>query len=122
MQEFDAIRPYGDDETQSAISNLVTDPEFLDMVGRFKAPLLARLAPALLRGWIRRWLIRRFGGIKRVNDLQAQLSSYVGELVDSTTTRVTQSGLENLDKKYKIEHDEKNVKKTCTLQRSFSNK
>lgn len=98
MQEFDAIRPYGDDETQSAINKLVKDTEFLDMIGRFKAPLVARWAPALLRGWIRRWLLGRFGGITRVNDLQAQLSGYVGELVDNTTSRVTQSGLENLNK------------------------
>ena len=98
MQEFDAIRPYGDDETQSAISKLVSDPEFLDMVGRFKAPVVARWAPALLRGWVRRWLTRRFGDINRINDLQTQLSGYVGELVDKTTSRVTQSGLENLNK------------------------
>lgn len=98
MQEFDAIRPYSDEETRSAINNLVRDPEFLDMVGRFKAPALARWAPALLRGWVRRWLLRRFGNVTRINDLQAQLSSYVGELIGNTTSRVTQSGLENLNK------------------------
>jgi hypothetical protein len=98
MQEFDAIRPYSDDETQTAINNLVQDHEFLDMVGRFKAPLVARWAPALLRGWVRRWLLSRFGNVTRINDLQAQLSSYVGDLIGNTTSRVTQSGLENLNK------------------------
>ncbi|TGN41681.1 lysophospholipid acyltransferase family protein [Marinobacter confluentis] len=98
MQEFDAIRPYSDEETPLAINNLVRDAEFLDMVGRFKAPMVARWAPALLRGWIRRWLIRRFGDVTRINDLQARLSGYVGDLVDGTTSRVTQSGLENLSK------------------------
>lgn len=38
MQEFDAIRPYSDEETGTAINNLVRDPEFLDMIGRFKSP------------------------------------------------------------------------------------
>ncbi len=98
MQEFDAIRPYSDDETQSVIHSLVRDSGFLDMVGRFKAPALARWAPALLRVWVRRWLIRRFGSVTRINDLQAKLSGYVGDLVGHTTSRVTQSGLENLDK------------------------
>jgi hypothetical protein len=98
MQEFDAIRPYSDEETPAAINNLVSDTEFLDMVGRFKAPTIARWAPALLRGWVRRWLIRRFGSVTRINDLQARLSGYVGELVGNTTSHVTQSGLENLSK------------------------
>lgn len=98
MQKFDAIRPYSDEETQSAINNLVRDPEFLDMVGRFKSPVLARWAPALLRRWVRGWLLRRFGSVTRINDLQAQLSSYVGDLIGNTTSRVTQSGLENLNK------------------------
>ena len=98
MQEFDAIRPYSDDETGTAIHRLVNDQEFLDMVGRFKSPTLARWAPAMLRVFTRRWLSNRFGHYTRVDDLQAGLSGYVGELVDTTTTRVTSSGLENLDK------------------------
>ncbi|MFO7993349.1 MAG: 1-acyl-sn-glycerol-3-phosphate acyltransferase [Marinobacter sp.] len=98
MQEFDAIRPYSDEETGTAINKLVRDPEFLDMIGRFKSPTLAKWAPAILRLWVRRWLINHFAGIARVDDLQARLSGYVGELVDNTTTRVTHSGLENLNK------------------------
>jgi len=99
MQEFDAIRPYSDEETAPAIHRLVNDPEFLTMIGRFKSPRMAKWAPALMRVFIRRWLIRRFGQITRVDDLQAGLAGYVGELVESTTSRVTHSGLENLSKK-----------------------
>ncbi|MGF2734806.1 1-acyl-sn-glycerol-3-phosphate acyltransferase [Marinobacter sp. DUT-1] len=98
MHEFDAIRPYSDEETGPAIQRLVNDREFLDMVGRFKSPNLERWAPALLRFFLRRWLISNFGHFTRVDDLQARLSTYVGELVEGTTTRVTTSGLENLDK------------------------
>ncbi|MFO8142410.1 MAG: 1-acyl-sn-glycerol-3-phosphate acyltransferase [Marinobacter sp.] len=98
MQEFDAIRPYSDKETAPAIQRLVNDPEFLDMVGRFKSPLAAKWAPAVLRIFVRRWLLRHFGHVHRVDDLQAGLASYVGELVESTTSRVTHSGLENLSK------------------------
>ncbi len=98
MQEFDTIRPYSDEETGPAIQRLVNDREFLDMVGRFKSPTLERWAPAVLRFFLRRWLISNFGHFTRVDDLQARLSTYVGELVEGTTTRVTTSGLENLDK------------------------
>eukprot|EP00003_Mantamonas_plastica_P030771 TRINITY_DN7755_c0_g4_i1.p2 TRINITY_DN7755_c0_g4~~TRINITY_DN7755_c0_g4_i1.p2 ORF type:complete len:401 (-),score=53.68 TRINITY_DN7755_c0_g4_i1:1748-2950(-) len=99
MQEFDAIRPYSDEETGPAIHRLVNDQEFLDMIGRFKSPTVARWAPAMLRMFVRRWLISHFGHYTRINDLQARLSSYVTDLVEDTTTRVTTSGLENLDKR-----------------------
>ncbi len=98
MQEFDAIRPYSDVETAPAIKRLVNDREFLDMVGRFKAPVAAKWAPGVLRMFVRRWLLRNFGHFHRVDDLQAELSKYVGELVENTTSRVTHSGLENLTK------------------------
>ena len=97
MQEFDTIRPYSDEETPLAIHNLVRDGEFLNMISRFKAPGIARWAPGLIRFWIRRWLIRQFGNVTRVNELQTRLSGYVGDLVSNTTSQVTHSGLENLD-------------------------
>lgn len=98
MQEFDAIRPYSDEETGPAIQRLVNDQEFLDMVGRFKSPALARWAPALLRFFTRRWLVSRFSHFTQVDDLQAGLSGYIGDLIEGTTTRVTTSGVENLSK------------------------
>ncbi|WP_417514476.1 1-acyl-sn-glycerol-3-phosphate acyltransferase [Marinobacter sp.] len=98
MQEFDAIRPYSDDETGPAIQRLVNDQEFLDMVGRFKSPALARWAPAPLRFFTRRWLASHFGHFTQVDNLQAGLSGYIGELITSTTTRVTTSGVKDLSK------------------------
>jgi len=98
MQEFDAIRPYSDEETGPAIQRLVNDQEFLDMVGRFKSPALARWAPAPLRFFTRRWLASRFGHFTQVDDLQTALSGYIGDLIEGTTTCVTTSGLENLSK------------------------
>ncbi|QSP93872.1 1-acyl-sn-glycerol-3-phosphate acyltransferase [Marinobacter salinisoli] len=98
MQEFDAIRPYSDEETGPAIQRLINDSGFLDMIGRFKAPTFARWAPAVLRVFTRRWLAGHFGHFRRVDDLQAALAKYVDELVHSTTSRVTVSGLDNLSK------------------------
>lgn len=96
MQEFDAIRPYSDEETSAVLKRLVRDKEFLDMIGRIKAPGAARWAPAILRRFVSFWLSRRFGGFTHIDDLQASLSGYIGELINKTTTRVTQSGLEGL--------------------------
>lgn len=98
MQDFDAIRPYSDEETAPTIQRLVNDREFLDMVGRFRSPTVARWAPGLLRMFVRRWLIHNFSHYRRIDDLQGGLSKYIGDLVESTTSNVTQSGLENLSK------------------------
>lgn len=98
MQDFDAIRPYSDAEAPAVIRRLLEDREFLDMIARFRSPLLARWLAPLVRVRVRRWLESRFSGIQRVDDMQAQLSEQVSSLIGSTTTRVTHSGLENLDK------------------------
>lgn len=98
MQEFDGIRPYRDDETRAAIDRLTKDPEFLEMIGRFKSPRLTRWVPALTRVMVRRWLEREFGAIDRIDALQARLYQFVDELVQKTTSRVTYTGLEGLDR------------------------
>lgn len=98
MQDFDSIRPYRDDETRSALDRLVNDREFLELIGRFKAPTLNRLTPALTRFWISRWMQRQFGDITSIDGVQARLYGFVDQLVHKTTTRVTHSGLERLDK------------------------
>lgn len=98
MQEFDAIRPYSDEETEAALNRLVRDPEFLDLIGRFKSPTLAKWFPAIVRLQVKRWLLNHFGKVTRIDDLQAKLYQYVHQLVEHTTSRVTHSGLENLDK------------------------
>ncbi|OEY67596.1 1-acyl-sn-glycerol-3-phosphate acyltransferase [Marinobacter sp. X15-166B] len=98
MQEFDGIRPYSDEETTAAFTRLVQDPEFIDLIARFKSPRLSRWFPRLVRMRVKAWMHEKFGGLTRIDDIQAQLSSHVAALVDKTTTRVTQSGLERLDK------------------------
>lgn len=97
MQEFDAIRPYSDEETGAACQRLVNDTEFLDLIARFKYPTLSRWLPALVRHQVKRWLDKNFGGISRIDEVQARLYKYVGQLVDHTTTRVSQTGIDNLD-------------------------
>ncbi len=97
MQEFDAIRPYGDDETEAAIARLMNDREFLSLIGRFKSPTLNRWLPGLVRVAVRRWLKQQFGGANSIGDLQARLYDYVDQLISKTTNRVTYSGLDDLD-------------------------
>lgn len=98
MQEFDAIRPYSDEETEATFERLVNDAEFLDLIARFKSPALSRWLPGLMRRRVRRWLTDNFGGLTRIDDIQAKLHQYVEELIQHTTSRVTFTGLDQLDK------------------------
>ncbi|GGY67372.1 1-acyl-sn-glycerol-3-phosphate acyltransferase [Marinobacter zhanjiangensis] len=97
MQEFEAIRPYGDDEVVGAVQRLSNDPDFLLMVGRFRSPMLARWLPWLLRHRVKTWLKREFGNARTVRDIQARVAEYVTDLVGRTTTQLTSSGLDRLD-------------------------
>lgn len=97
MQEFDAIRPYGDDEVEGAVKRLSNDPDFLLMVGRFRSPFLARWFPGLLRKRVKTWLWKQFGNARTVRDIQLRVADHVTELVNHTTTRLTSSGLDRLD-------------------------
>ncbi|SFM57496.1 lysophospholipid acyltransferase family protein [Marinobacter zhejiangensis] len=98
MQEFDAIRPYTDEETPAALDRLVNDSEFLDLIARFKYPTISRWLPGLIRNRIRNWLLSRFASVRRIDEIQSELYEHVEHLIENTTTRVTQTGLENLDK------------------------
>lgn len=97
MQEFDAIRPYGDEEVEAAVQRLSNDPDFLLMVGRFRSPLLARWLPGLLRARVKAWLKKEFGNATTIRDIQLRVADYVTDLVEHTTTRLTSSGLDQLD-------------------------
>lgn len=98
MQDFDSIRPYRDNETRVVLDRLGNDREFLELIGRFKAPTLTRLMPAFTRFWISRWLRKEFGDAETIDALQARLYHFVDQLVHRTTTRVTHSGLDRLDR------------------------
>jgi len=98
MSEFDAIRPYNDNEVPGAIERLLHDNELLDAIVRFKLPIYGKyLAPAL-RGFVRRRLAKQLSGIGSVQDLQTMLENYVRKMIDTTVDKLSISGLENLDK------------------------
>lgn len=98
MQDFDSIRPYRDSETREVLDRLGSDRDFLGLISRFKAPTLTRLTPGLTRFWVSRWLQREFGDAETIDALQARLYHFVDQLVHKTTTRVTHSGLGQLDR------------------------
>lgn len=97
MQRFDAIRPYLDEEVPAIVQQLLKDPEFLNLVGGYRAPRLFKWAPLLVRFSVQRWLKREFGDVETVGGLQTRLRGSIENLIKRSTSQVTQTGLEKLE-------------------------
>ncbi|WP_054114196.1 1-acyl-sn-glycerol-3-phosphate acyltransferase [Marinagarivorans algicola] len=98
MSDFDDIRPYNDDEVHSVLLRLLADNEFVDAIVRLKSPLMSRLAAGLARPLARRALHKELAGVTTVEGFQAKIENYLQKNIDETTTSLTTSGLELLDK------------------------
>lgn len=97
MSEFDAIRPYNDDEVSAVIQRLINDSEFLDSTAKLKLPRFAHVVARCFRGRVKKKLLQEFGGVRSVGDFQAKVESYLGGVIERTVKQLTVSGLENLD-------------------------
>jgi 1-acyl-sn-glycerol-3-phosphate acyltransferase len=94
--EFDDIRPYNDSEVRPTIERLLRDNEFLDTVARLKLPRLSRWCAPLVRPLVARALRKETEGVMTVDDFQQRLEKYLRQLLDTTVTELTISGLEHL--------------------------
>lgn len=97
MQNFDAIRPYRDDEVPGVIERLARDPALLRAAAAFFAPRLARWLPGLARFAARRVIQRRTAGLDSVHDVQLWLSDHMARVVRDTTVALTIDGLDALE-------------------------
>jgi len=97
MQEFDAIRPYRDDEVPGVVARLVRDPRLRHAAARFLLPRLSRAAPRLSEWLIGQILIVRTRGLRTVADVQDFLETYVRRIVESTIAELSVTGLDSLD-------------------------
>ena len=97
MQNFDAIRPYRDDEVPGVIERLANDPALLRAAAAFFAPRLARWLPGLARFAARRVIQRRTAGLDSVHDVQLWLADHMARVVRDTTVELTIDGLDALE-------------------------
>lgn len=96
MQEFEAIRPYQDDEVPGVIARLLDDPRLIHGAAPLMLPALASLAPPLAHRTVAamlRWKARSIGS---VDDFQRFLSRYFARLIRNTIAELTVSGLDGL--------------------------
>ena len=98
MGEFDAIRPYNDNEVPAVMARLLSDRAFLEVLTRFRFPRLASSLGWLLRPMIAYKLRREFGNSASVDALQLKIESYIDHTIEKATDGVTFGGTEQLVK------------------------
>ena len=95
---FDDIRPYNDDEVRPTVERLLADRELLAAVTQLRFPRAAKPLGWLLRPMVSRYLRRQSAGVNTVLDFQRKvIKDYLARTIENTTSRVTTSGLEQLD-------------------------
>jgi 1-acyl-sn-glycerol-3-phosphate acyltransferase len=94
---FSDIRPYNDDEIQPAIQRVINSDEFIDAIVSFRFSKIAKFTGFLLKPLLRQYFLYQWRSINSIDELQKVVGGYVQHMIDSTTTKFTYSGLENLD-------------------------
>lgn len=102
MDPFKEIRPYNDDEIRPVLDSLLGNKEFIRSIAGFSYPRVYRLLPALLCWATKRKLTAQLKNVNDVKSMQAVIAIYMDQMIERTTSALTNSGLENLsrDKSY----------------------
>ena len=94
---FKDIRPYRDDEVAGAIQRLIHDDEFVGAIAKYRFPTLFGIGGPVIKAVIRLYLSWRWRKLSCVREIQNEVASYMGKMIENTTSGVTYSGLERLD-------------------------
>ena len=98
MEKFDAIRPYRDEEIRKVLERLLTDQEFINSIANFFHPRLSSFIPSLMRWLARSKLRSQLKNVYDVRSMQDVIAEYMDKMIHDTTTKLTHSGMENLEK------------------------
>lgn len=94
---FQAIRPYRDDEVAAVLQRLIRDDECISALTRYQFPWASGALGWLLRPLVRIAVAARVGDIEDIQGFQGLVADYMQKMIARTTTRVSCSGLEQLD-------------------------
>ena len=97
MEKFDAIRPYRDNEIKEVLERLLTDSDFLRSVANFYYPRLTSVLPPLMQWLARSKLRSQLKDVYTVRSMQDVIAEYMDKMIHDTTTKLTHSGMHNLD-------------------------
>lgn len=95
---FDDIRAYSDHEVSDVLKSLINDVEFIDFIAKQRYPKLSRYLPRWTQKRIHAGLTSKFQKIHSIDDWQQQLAPHVKNLLETTISELSITGLESLDK------------------------
>lgn len=96
MQDFDAIRPYRDEEVPSVVQRLTREPGFIRGAAILALPRLWHRWPHLAEALVRVPFRLRARRIRSVRDVQDLVSRYVERMIAQTMTEFIVTGREAL--------------------------
>ena len=94
---FDDIRPYDDSEVAAVIARLLSTPEFISALCKFRFPILNRWLPFLIRPLVSAKLKQQLAEVDTIAQLQQLIANYMQKMIDRTTGKLTYSGIERLN-------------------------
>ncbi|EAS66037.1 1-acyl-sn-glycerol-3-phosphate acyltransferase [Photobacterium angustum] len=94
---YKEIRPYNDDEVSGAIQRLIDDKDFINAILKYRFPHASGMFGWLLIPLIKRFLVKKWSGIKSVKDIQNQVAKYMQGTIEHSCDGVTCTGLDKLD-------------------------
>lgn len=94
---FHDIRPYRDDEVSQVLFDILHDNEFISAITQYQFPKASKWAGFILRPIVKQVLAARIGDISSVKEFQQLVESYMAKMINRTTTKLSCSGIENLD-------------------------
>ncbi|UTW05659.1 1-acyl-sn-glycerol-3-phosphate acyltransferase (plasmid) [Amphritea atlantica] len=94
---FQNIRPYHDSEVSDALNRLIHDDELISVLTRYQFPRMASVFGWLLKPAVRIFLAQKTGEIETVQQFQTLIAGYMTKMIGRTTTRLSCSGIENLE-------------------------
>lgn len=99
MDPFKEIRPYNDDEIRPVLDSLLKNRDFVRSIAAFAYPRLYRCLPGLLSVLTRQKLTTQLKNVNDVASMQAVIAGYMDQMIERTTSTLTNSGLEKLSRK-----------------------
>lgn len=97
MERFDDIRPYDDNEVRPTLERLLQDDELLYVLSHHQFPRLSQWLGGIMYWFTGRGLRSRLKGVDSIDTLQRVVEPYLSRVIESTTRRITYSGIEHLE-------------------------
>jgi hypothetical protein len=95
--KFDAIRPFDDTDLPRVLTQLCNNDEFIRTLVAFKFSSWPKFIKPMLGYVTRRFILAKSKKITSLRGFQRLVEPYVQKMIDTTTSALTVSGLDQLD-------------------------